>query len=63
MDKLNIVKLWVDASYIMHPDYWSHTGIMVYLGWVLVASMSKRKKLNSIISTEEELIRVDNVLP
>ena len=33
------------------------------LGWVLVSSMSKRKKLNSRSSTEAELIRSDGVIP
>ena len=31
VDKLSIVKRWVDASYAMHPDCWSHIGATVSL--------------------------------
>ena len=62
MDRLNIVKCWMDVSYAMHLDFQSHTGMMMSLGWVLVVSMTKRQKKNSRISTEAELIREDKVL-
>ena len=35
----------------------------MYLGWRLVASMSKRQKINPRSSTEEELIEADGVIP
>ena len=63
VDNLNILKWWVDASYKMQPDCLSHTGAAMYLGWILVASMYKRKRLNSTSSTEAELVREDGVLP
>ena len=63
VDKLNILKMWVDASYAMHTDYRSHIGATISLGWVSLSSMSKRQKLNSRISTEAELIGADNVIP
>ena len=44
MDKINILKCWVDAPYAMHPDFCSHTVVTMFLGWILVASMSKIKK-------------------
>ena len=43
MDKINIMKCWVDAPYAMHPDFWSHTVVTISLRWILVASMSKIK--------------------
>ena len=43
VENLNIVKCWVDASYKMHLDFWSHTGAKMSLGWGSVASMSKKK--------------------
>ena len=63
VDKINILKCWVDASYEMHTDYWSHIGATISLLWVSVSSMSKRKKLNSMILTDAELIRAENVIP
>ena len=62
VNKLKIVQWWVDASYAMHPDFWSHTGASMSLGWGSVTSMSKRQNLYSIISTEAELIGADDVI-
>ena len=39
VDKMNIVKWWVDAIYEMNTNFWSHTGATMSLGWVSVASM------------------------
>ena len=63
VDKLNIVKWWVDTSYAIHPDCRSHTGVKISLGWGSVSIMSKRQKINSIRSTDAELIGVDDMLP
>ena len=63
VDNLNIVKWWMGASYAIHPDCRSHAGEIMSLGWGSFASMSKRKKLNSIISTESELIGTDDMIP
>ena len=62
-DRLNIVSWWVDASYAMHPDFQSHTGMIFSLGWGLVASMYKRQKINPIITMKAELIGAVRVLP
>ena len=63
VEKINIIKCWVDASYDIHTDYRSHIGATISLGWVSLSSMSKRQKINSRISTEAELIGADNVIP
>ena len=63
VDKINIVKCWVDASYEIRTDYWIHIGYKISLVWVSVSSMSKRQNINSRILTEAELIGEDNVIP
>ena len=63
VDKLNIFKCWVDASYEIHTDYRNLIGATISLGWVSVFSMSKREKINSRILTDAELIGADNVIP
>ena len=63
VDKIKIVKCWLDASYEIHTDYRSHIGATISLGWVSVSSMSKRQNLNSRILTEAELIGADDVIP
>ena len=63
VDKINIVKCWVDASYEIHTDYRSHIGATISLGWVSVYIMSKRKNLNSRILTEAELIGAEDMIP
>ena len=42
-DNQKIVKWWVEASYAMHMDFWSHTEATMYLGWGSVISMYERK--------------------
>ena len=60
---MNIVKWWVDTSYVIHPYCQSHTEAMISLGWGSVAIMSKGKNINSRISTEAEMIGEDNMIP
>ena len=63
LDKLNIVKWWVDASYGVHTYCRSHTGATISLGWLSVSSMSNIEKLNSRRSKEVDLIGSDGVTP
>ena len=61
-----MLKWWVDASYAAHDDMWGHTGgtlSMVKDGCGSIISISKKKKLNTKISTKAELIGADNVMP
>ena len=62
VNNLNVVKYWADASYAMHTNFWSHTGATISLGFVSVASVSKRKNINSRSSMETEIIGADHVL-
>ena len=63
VDTINIIKWWVDASYVMHPDCWIHTREAMSLGRILVASMYKRQIMNPRISTKAKMIGADKVLP
>ena len=63
VEKLIIVKWWVNTSYTINQGSQSHTVATMYLVWGLVPSMFNRKKINSRILTEAELIGVDGVLP
>ena len=63
LDKLVIVKGWVDASYAINLDCLSDNGAMMSLGWESVASMSKRQNIISRSSAEAEMTGEDNVLP
>ena len=63
VDKLNIVKWWVDTSYATHLDSWSHAGAKISLGWGSIDSMSNRQNINSGISTEVETIISYDKLP
>jgi hypothetical protein len=60
---LHIIKWWVDASYGTHPDMKSHTGATMSLGKGAVYSTSTRQKLNTISSTEAELVGIADVMP
>ena len=61
-DNLENITWWVDASYTVHWDSRSHTGIVMSFGLGDVMSGSWRQKLNTGSSTEAELVRIDNAL-
>jgi hypothetical protein len=62
-DSLNIIKWWVDASYVTHGDCRGHTGVTMSLGRGSVIGMLKKQKLNIKSSTECELVGVDDASP
>jgi len=55
-------KWWVDCSYAIHPNMRSHTGIYMTLGKGATYTASCRQKLNTKISTEAELVAVDDTI-
>jgi hypothetical protein len=54
---------YVDASYAVHTDYKSHTGGILSLGMGPVFSKTKTQKLNTVSSTECELVAISDMLP
>ena len=63
IDKLCILKTWVDAAFAVHDDMKSHTGSMITLGKGAFHASSKRQKLNTKSSTEAELVGAGDSLP
>ena len=59
---LNNITWWVDASYAVHWDSTSHTGMIMSLGLGAVMSGSWRQKLNTGSSTKAELVGIDDAL-
>ena len=55
-DDLHIIKWWVDASFAVHPDFRSHTGMAMSFGRGSAINNSQKQKLNSDSSTTAELI-------
>ena len=65
-DGLNVLKWWVDASYVAHDDMRVHTGGTMSMGkdgCGSIISISKKQKLNTKSSTEAELIGSDGAMP
>jgi hypothetical protein len=62
-DGLKIVKWWVDTSFAIHKDYRGHTGATMSLERGSVIGISKKQKINTISSTEAELVGDDDVAP
>ena len=58
---MTVAKRWVDTFYAAHEYFWFHTESMLYLGKGAVYSFST-EKLNGNISTEGELIGVDDAM-
>jgi hypothetical protein len=51
-------RVWVDAAYGIHGNYRSHTGIVIKLGGAVVYACSRKQKLNTLSSTESQLVAI-----
>ena len=59
---LSIVRWWADATFASHPDMKSHTGGAMTLGKGMIQCISQKQKLNTLSSTEAELVGANDVL-
>ena len=59
---LHTLTWWVDASYTVHWDSRSHTGMVMSMGLGAVMSGSWRQKLNTRSSSKAELVGIDDAL-
>jgi len=57
------INWWVGASFALHPNIQSHTGVVMTFGGGDFYESSTKKKLNTKRSTEAELVPVNNALP
>jgi hypothetical protein len=55
---LRVVKLYVDASFAVHPDFKSHTSAVMMLGKGVMQSIARKQKMNVQSSTEGKLVAV-----
>ena len=62
---MNRLEWYVDASFAVHPDFWSHTGLAIKFGGREKSPVqaSVKQKLNTDSSTTAELVAVHQVLP
>ena len=56
IDDINVIKWWIDASFAVHPDFKSHTGIDMSMGRGCPINVSQKQKLNTDSSTTAELV-------
>jgi hypothetical protein len=61
-DKMQLL-IYVDASYSVHNDMRSHSGLAMSLGKGAFYVKSKKQKLNTKSSTEAEIVGVSDMLP
>ena len=62
---LNKLEWYIDASFVVHPDFRSHTGAMMKFqgGLGSPIQISAKQKLNTDCSTMTELVMVHQGLP
>ena len=63
VDNKIILHVYIDASYGVHEDLKSHSGMIITLGEGAIIAMSTKQKCVSKSSTEAELIAVTDLLP
>ena len=63
VDKMGVLKWWIDSSHNVHEDCRGHTGTMLSLGKGAALSGSTKQKLNTRSSTETELVGTHDGLP
>ena len=59
---MQVINWWVDASFAVHPDYKSHTGVTMSMGKGSPISLSCKQKINTRSSTEAELVGVNDAM-
>ena len=62
---INLYKIftWVDASYVVHHDMKIQTGSDMSMGLDVTHYIPIKKKLNTNISTESELVDMSDYVP
>ena len=50
-DNLKVIKWYVDTSFAVHPDFKSHTEVIITMGQGAMQSVSRKQKLNKRRST------------
>ena len=58
-DNLQVVKGYVDALFAVHPNFKSHTGVVMMYGSGAIKTMERKQKLNTHSSTKVELVGDD----
>ena len=58
-----VIEWWVDASFAVHEDMKSRTGMYMSLGTGTIHAASKKQKINTSSSTHAELVGVSDALP
>eukprot|EP00957_Ditylum_brightwellii_P103137 7860342-Ditylum_brightwellii.AAC.2 len=61
-DNILIIKWWVDGTFVVHASIRNHTGATMSLGKGYVHSASLKQKINTRISTETELVAVNDMM-
>jgi hypothetical protein len=56
------VVAYVDASYGIHPDYRSHTDLVLKVGGATIFVQSSKHKIITKLSTEAEVVGVSDSL-
>ena len=63
MNQHGIIEWWIDASFAVHEDMKSRTGMYMSLGADTIHGGSVKQKINMPSSTHAELVAVSDALP
>ena len=60
-NRLLKVKWYINAAFMVHADFKSHSGGALTMGKGSINNISTKKKLNTKSSIEAELVGIDNI--
>mmetsp|Transcript_11112 Transcript_11112/g.13164 ORF Transcript_11112/g.13164 Transcript_11112/m.13164 type:complete len:83 (+) Transcript_11112:289-537(+) len=63
IDKHGIIEWWIDASFAVHEDMRSRTGMCMSLGSGIIYAASIMQKLNTVSTAGSELVGVVDAMP
>ena len=61
IDDMRVIKWYVDASFVVHPNFKIYTGCIIMWGTGPTQYVLMKKKLNTRSSTETEVVGVDDM--
>ena len=59
---MSVIQWWINASFAVHADYKSHTGVCLSFRRGCPVNISSKQKINTQSLTEAELVAINDAM-